>query len=105
MNHLLSALPPAKRDGLRIVDIMVIRPSQDLRTLAQKLEPKLPLLLRYMIRGLGTRESTNPDFLSLILFQADYIQRLIELGQSDAEAYSHQIEAFLEQPRVRGGAA
>jgi hypothetical protein len=33
--------------------------------------------------------------LSLILFQPDYLQRLIELGEADAEAQADRVEAFL----------
>jgi NTE family protein len=98
VNRLLSNLSPEKRGGMRVVDILVIRPSRDLSTLARDLEPRLPRMLRYLTRGLGTRQTTNPDFLSLILFQADYIRRLIELGEADAESHAGKIEAFLERP-------
>lgn len=102
VNRLLSNLSPEKRGGMRVVDIIVIRPSRDLSSLARDLEPRLPRMLRYLTRGLGTRQTTNPDFLSLILFQADYIRRLIELGEADAESHAGKIEAFLEQPVEAG---
>jgi len=98
VNHLLADLPPDKRESMRIVDIMVIRPSQDLQTLARELEPRLPSFLRYLTRGLGTRQATNPELLSLIMFQSDYLRRLVELGQADAEAQSERIEEFFAQP-------
>lgn len=97
-NEILMDCPAAKREGWRVVDIFVIRPSQDLRGLVRALELKLPWFLRYMTRGLGTRETTSPDFLSLLLFQTDYIRRLIELGESDADAHANDIEAFLGKP-------
>ncbi len=98
VNRLLSNLSPEKRVGMRVVDIMVIRPSRDLGTLARDLEPRLPRVFRYLTRGLGTRQTRNPDFLSLILFQTDYVRQLIELGETDAEASAANIEAFLERP-------
>lgn len=98
VNRLLSNLSREKRGGMRVVDIMVIRPSRDLSALARDLEPRLPRVFRYLTRGLGTRQTRNPDFLSLILFQVDYIRRLIELGESDAEAYAPNIERFLARP-------
>lgn len=94
-NELLPSLAPEQRAGMRVVDIMVIRPSLDLRGLVRDLEPHLPSLLRYLTRGLGTRQTSNPDFLSLLLFQRDYISRLIELGEADVEAQADAIGAFL----------
>jgi NTE family protein len=79
---------------MRKVDIMVIRPSQDLGRLAAQFEPKLPALLKYLTRGLGTGKTASPDVLSFILFQQDYIKRLVELGEADGEAHAQQAEAF-----------
>jgi NTE family protein len=104
MNRLIAELPPDKREGMRVVEIMVIRPSIDLRTLANELEPRLPSFLRYLTRGLGTRQTTSTDLLSLILFQNDYIKRLIALGEADAHAYADDIDAFLERSQAYAGA-
>lgn len=98
VNQLLADLPSEKRDAMRIVDIMVIRPSHDLQTLARELEPRLPSFLRYLTRGLGTREASNPELLSLIMFQTDYVRRLVELGEADGEAQSERVEEFLSRP-------
>jgi NTE family protein len=103
MNRVIAELPPEKRQGLRIVEIMVIRPSIDLRKLSIELEPQLPSFLRYLTRGLGTQQTTSGDLLSLILFQADYIRRLIAVGEADAEAHTEDIEAFLERSYVHAG--
>ena len=65
-------------------------------------EPRLPPLIRYLTRGWGTREARSPDVLSLVLFQPDYVQRLIELGEADAEGQADRVEAFLSAP---GGSA
>jgi NTE family protein len=98
VNRLLADLPGDKRESMRIVDILVIRPSHDLHTLARELEPHLPSFIRYLTRGLGTRQAANPDVLSLIMFQPDYVKRLIELGEADAEAQSERVEDFLSRP-------
>jgi NTE family protein len=103
VNRLLAHIPPEKREGSRIVEIMVIRPSQDLRTLVRELEPKLPAFIRYLTRGLGTRDANNPDFLSLFMFQPDYIRRLIDLGESDADRNAASIEAFLNSDVKKTG--
>jgi NTE family protein len=76
----------------------VLRPSQDLGRLAAGHEPRLPKAFRFLTRGLGTRETESPDFLSLILFQGDYLTRLIEIGEADAEARREEIAALVGDP-------
>jgi NTE family protein len=98
VNQLLSLLPPDRRENMRIVDILVLRPSEDLGRLAAQFEPRLPGLFRYLTRGLGTKQTASPDLISLILFQADYLKRLIDLGEQDAIAQGGVIEAFLQRP-------
>jgi NTE family protein len=90
-NRLLERLPEEERGGLRPIDCLVLRPSEDLGRLAAGYEPRLPKTFRFLTRGLGTRETESPDFLSLILFQADYLTRLIEIGEADAERHLEQI--------------
>ena len=98
MNHLLEHVPPTQREKMRSVDILALRPSRDLGKLAREFEPRLPGLFRYLTRGLGTRQTASPDILSLILFQVDYLKRLIEIGEADAAAQGDAIEAFLAGP-------
>ncbi len=85
-NAFLRELPPEQRHGYRIVDFAAIRPSQDLGRLAADYEPQLPRTFRFLTRSLGTRETSNADFLSLLMFVPEYLQRLIEIGEADAEA-------------------
>ena len=70
VNYLLRHVPPADRDKMRIVDIFVLRPSRDLGKLAREFEPRLPGLFRYLTRRLGTKQTSGPDIISLILFGA-----------------------------------
>lgn len=100
LNKLLEQLPPHRRHGLRKIELLVLRPSRDLGKLANEYEPQLPRAFRFMTRGLGTRETSSPDALSLVMFQPDYLSRLIEIGEADAEARADEIEAF-----VRAGEA
>jgi NTE family protein len=98
VNQLLMNTPPEKREKMRIVDIMVLRPSEDLGKMARNFEPKLPPFFRYLTRGLGTQKTASPDLISLILFQNDYLRALIELGEKDALAAGDAIQRFLERP-------
>ena len=95
MNQLLNKLAPEERDDLRPVKLLVLRPSVDLGRLANEFESQLPTTFRFLTRGLGTRQTKSPDFLSMVLFQPDYIGRLIEIGEADAEARADEIDAFI----------
>ncbi|HEX5108507.1 MAG TPA: patatin-like phospholipase family protein [Vicinamibacterales bacterium] len=97
LNRLIRGLPPNARNGLRPIDLLILRPSQDLGRLANEFEAELPRPFRFLVRGLGSRETRSNDMLSLLMFQPDYITKVMELGRADARARSEEIEAFLEQ--------
>ena len=95
INRLLARLPEPARDGLRPIDLLMLRPSVDLGQLANAYEAALPRPMRFMTRGLGTGETRSNDLLSLMMFQTDYVRRLIELGEADAAARVDDIRWFL----------
>jgi NTE family protein len=95
LNRLLESLPPEQRDGLKPVRLLTLRPSVDLGKLAYEYEPQLPRAFRFLTRGLGTKQTRSPDFLSLVLFQPDYLRKLMEVGEADAEARGQEILDFL----------
>ncbi|HZM93622.1 MAG TPA: patatin-like phospholipase family protein [Vicinamibacterales bacterium] len=97
INRLMARLPDADRDGLRPIDLLMLRPSVDLGQLANDYEADLPRPLRFLTRGLGTRETRSNDLLSLVMFQTDYVRQLIELGESDAAARIEDIRWFLRE--------
>ena len=98
LNRLIENLPVDQRDGLRVIDMLVLRPSCDLGRLAGEYEPRLPGFFRFLTRGLGTRKTESPDFLSLVMFQEDYLRRLIAIGEEDAERQIDRISEFIEKP-------
>jgi NTE family protein len=95
MNYVLRKLPPEQRSGMRVVNILVLRPSRDLGKLSREYEALLPGFFRFVTRGLGTRETASPDILSLLMFQENYLGRLIELGEEDAETRADEIAEFV----------
>ena len=103
VNSLIAKLPEGLADGLRPIDLLVLRPSQDLGRLANAYEPQLPRAFRFLTRGLGTRETRSNDMLSLVMFQNDYVNRLIEMGESDAMARLEEIRRFLSPRRLGAG--
>jgi NTE family protein len=95
INSLLARLPEGRHDGLRHIDLLVLRPSEDLGRLANAYEPDLPRAFRFLTRGLGTREMRSNDMLSLVMFQSDYVRLLIEMGEADAQARLPEVRRFL----------
>lgn len=95
INSLLEELPPRKRHGMRPVELLRIRPSVDLARLAHEYEEKIPSSVRWLTTGLGTREMESPDWLSVLLFVPDYIERLLEIGYEDARSEHDRLEEFL----------
>ncbi len=96
VNSLIRHLPADKCEGLVPVKLLMLRPSEDLGNLAARYEPQLPGPFRFMTRSWGTRESRSTDMLSLVMFQSDYIQHLIEMGERDADARMEEIASFLK---------
>jgi NTE family protein len=95
-NRLIQKVDPEKREGMRVIDFVTLRPSRDLGRLARKYEPRLPLAFRFMTRGLGTRETASPDLLSMLLFQPDYLNTLMDVGEADAERRADDLAALIE---------
>jgi NTE family protein len=98
INDLIEKLPDDKRQGLRPIELLVVRPSEDPGRLANAYEAELPKGFRFFTRGLGTRETRSNDMLSLVMFQPDYVKRLMDLGEADAEKRRADFERFLSTP-------
>jgi NTE family protein len=96
INELLVHLDESERMGMNRIDFVVVRPSVDLGKLAAGYEPKLPKTFRYLARGLGSRETESPDFLSMLMFEPDYLRRLIEIGEADAESRMDELLALVD---------
>lgn len=94
-NALLERVPPEERGDLRVVDIVTLRPSNDLGKLAADFEIDLPRFFRFLLRGLGTDRTRSPDLLSFVLFEPGYVNRLMDLGERDAEARIGEFEHLL----------
>ncbi|HUR83261.1 MAG TPA: patatin-like phospholipase family protein [Thermoanaerobaculia bacterium] len=99
MNDLLRKMAPHERDGLKPIELLVLRPSVDLGKLSGEYERYLPRKLKLLVRALGAKETESPDFVSLLMFEPAYTRRIIEIGEGDVDARLPEIRAFLgEQP-------
>ncbi|MEO8277926.1 MAG: patatin-like phospholipase family protein [Thermoanaerobaculia bacterium] len=94
--RLVEKIPLAEREGQRPVRGMLLRPSADLGALAARYERQLPRAFRFLVGGLGTRESEGGDFLSLVMFVPEYLERVMDLGEEDAAARGDELLAFVD---------
>ena len=95
VNRVLANTSSREDPNLRLVRAFVLRPSVDLGTIAGKYERDLPRLFRFLMRGLGTRETENFDWLSMVMFVPSYIRNLMEIGAADANARKEEMAALL----------
>ena len=94
--HLLSeSLPSTDATPLRVVDILLLRPSVDPASLVLSTLARLPGALRHMFRGLGASEKAGWELLSYLGFDSAYTTRLFQLGYDDTLARSEEVKAFL----------
>ena len=82
---------------LEPVKLLLLRPSKNLGKMANQFEANLPGAFRFMTRGLGTQETRSNDFLSMVMFQHDYISELMDLGYKDAEARIDELNTFFAE--------
>lgn len=105
INQTLTFMPEAQRlahpGKLRIIPLLVIRPSQDLARLASDQFRKFPRMLRHLLRGIGASEERGWDLLSYLGFDSSYTTQLLELGEADAQAKKAEILEFFA-PNARG---
>ncbi len=77
----------------RGIDVLWLRPSERVGAIAAELTDRVPAIVHYLMRGLGTDESIT-ELLSYLLFDPVFCGRLIELGRADVEASRSEIERF-----------
>jgi len=96
INKLVEDMPQRLRHDMRPIQLLQIRPSVDLGRLASTREPSLPGGLHFLTSGLGTEETLSPDWLSVLLFEEDYVTRLLEIGYEDAHHQHDEIVKFFD---------
>jgi NTE family protein len=96
LNRLIGNLDPRHHEGLRHIDLLVMRPSVDLGRLATDYEAKMPRGVRFLVRGLGAHEMRDSDLLSLLLFQGDFVRRVIAIGEEDVHRQRDAVLSMIE---------
>ncbi len=90
------------RSPFRWIDILWLSPSRAIGEIAAEMTHRLPRIVRYLMRGLGTEESTR-ELASYLLFDGGFCGRLIDLGRADVAARADEIRAFFASERKPGG--
>ncbi|NNF03526.1 MAG: patatin [Rhodothermales bacterium] len=96
LNDLLRSAPPWRRRGLRPIDLLVIRPSVDLGRMSGDFQHDLDGFLSLISRGLGSKDTKSPDWLSMILFEQGYMERLVDIGYEDARSQHDRLIRFVD---------
>jgi NTE family protein len=95
MNQLVDAIPFWRRRNLRKrrIEVMVIRPSADLRKIASDFSVQMPRGVRLFLRTVGGwgHEWRMPSYL---LFDGKFTQALVDLGYRDGLKARPALQAF-----------
>lgn len=100
INHTVARLhqPPDSDQPLRIVDTLIITPSEDIRDIAQRHADEFPLSMRALLRRMGGVNRSSSQLLSYLLFEPGYCNELIDLGMRDANTQAEALLTFLRTP-------
>ncbi|NNE69503.1 MAG: patatin [Rhodothermales bacterium] len=93
-NELLDRMPRKDWGSMRKIKLLLMRPSQDLGRISGEYQAELSGILKLIARGLGSKDTKSPDWLSMILFEPAYTERLIDIGYTDARNRRDDFERF-----------
>ncbi len=95
INNLTEKIP-AKHNKFTQIDHLIISPTEDLSEIAADLFHTLPPSFRWGLKLLGMNKGSNRKFVSYLMFNKPFCQKLIELGYQDAMDRQAEIMNFLE---------
>jgi NTE family protein len=99
VNRSVMACPnPGPGQPFRHVEVLWLSPSLHFHDIAGEFSNRIPAILRYLMRGLGSDEETT-ELASYLLFDAAFCRRLIDIGRADVAAQAQEIRAFLAAPQ------
>lgn len=81
--------------SLKVIDTLVIVPSEDMREIAQRHVQEFPRSVRILLRILGGARKSGSQLASYLLFESGFCRELLELGRKDALAHADKLLAFL----------
>jgi len=100
VNRTLKKQNQTQGDRLKVIEHLVISPSEDIADIANKYYKSLPKSFRIALTFLGLNRGNSRRFTSYLMFIEDFCQELIDLGYRDAIAQRDEIRLFLncDQP-------
>lgn len=99
INRTLAALTPEQRAAhpLQPIDALVIAPSERLDEIAAEHVGRLPRPVQLLLRASGVKagQFKGAALASYLLFEPEYTQALMQLGERDGLAHRAELEALL----------
>ena len=101
INQITTTLSTSERRavGLRVIETLVISPSQRLDGVAAQYLAALPAPVRALLEVLGAHRGGGSSLASYLLFEAPYTRALIDLGFDDTMARREEVMSFLTERR------
>ena len=96
INRTLKEKNQEAGDNLKIIEHLVISPSQDIANIALKHFKKLPKGFQIALGFLGMKKGNSRRFISYLMFIEAFCNELIELGYRDAMAQQDSLKEFLK---------
>lgn len=98
INQNLKLLTDAERKSLPIspIEHLWIAPSVEISEIAAKKVGELPMMIRYLLKGLGSLDEAA-ELASFLLFESSYCKELIEIGYEDGMKSKDKIRTFITQ--------
>lgn len=98
INQNLKLLNEAEKKSLPIspIEYLWIAPSVEISEIAAKKVTELPMMIRYLLKGLGSLEEAS-ELASFLLFESSYCKELIEIGYEDGMKSREKIKDFITQ--------
>ena len=92
----LRNLPPELASALpyRPVQVLALQPSKGLDEIAQAHMRLLPQTVRRVLASLGARDGSAAGLASYLLFEPEFIQALMDLGEQDAYGRKAELLEF-----------
>lgn len=98
INNTLRLIPKEKHkdlpNELRPITTLAMRPSEDLGKLAAENIEDFGILLKFLLKGLGSTKSSGADLVSYLAFDKAYTRKLLKLGYADGIAQKKSLLEF-----------
>ncbi len=102
INQTIALLGPDAqlKTPLRVVETVMLKPSQDIRDLALRYSGNLPWAVKALLDSIG-RLNSDGRLESYLMFEPDYVGALIDLGYSDTMDRAEEIQDLLKERPTR----